>query len=189
MSTEVTETIRGPFFVDVETGESFDVQDHPQENGALAYLVNNVETGEPEVNDDTPRIHRKVPFKIPREVRENYAPAKKISEDCMDIESVLEGDSFGQINPICLFLPAIIYCKWCIAILLVMETILHVYSHRKNKILKDPSVYYQSPFHGISSQFCALCQSETCMNRVGKMQQARMHRFLRQCNYMKRVVT
>lgn len=64
MSTEVKGTMKGPFFVDEETGESFDVQDHPQENGALASLVNNVETGEPEVNDDTQRIRRKVPFKV-----------------------------------------------------------------------------------------------------------------------------
>ncbi|KOC61532.1 hypothetical protein WH47_05136 [Habropoda laboriosa] len=70
-----------------------------------------------------------------------------------------------------------------------LEVSLHVWAHHKNKALKNANVYFRSPFHAISSEFCALCQNETCMNRVGKMQQIRMHKFLRQCNYMKRVVT
>lgn len=109
--------------------------------------------------------------------------------DNMEMEPVPIGSSFGQVNPICLFLPAIIYSRWFLALLMMFEVILHVWAHRKNKSLKNASVYFRSPFHAISSEFCALCQNEMCMDRVGKLQQKRMHKFFRQCNYMKRIVT
>lgn len=130
----------------------------------------------------------------------------------MELEPVPAGASFGQINPVCLFLPAIIYFRWFLVLLMLFEVllkfwkffneiiqiwcyiiifkvILHVWAHHKNKTLKNANVYFRSPFHDISAEFCALCQNETCMNRVRKMHQIRMHKFLRQCNYMKRVVT
>lgn len=107
----------------------------------------------------------------------------------MDLDPVPVGASFGQVNPVCLFFLAVLCFRWFLPILMFFEMSLHIWAHHKNKTLKNTNVYFRSPFHGISSEFCALCQNETCMNRVGKMQQIRMHKFLRQCNYMKRVVT
>lgn len=107
----------------------------------------------------------------------------------MDLEPVPPGATFGQVNPVCLFFLAVLCFCWFLPVLMFLEMSLHIWAHHKNKTLKDANVYFRSPFHGISSEFCALCQNETCMNRVGKMQQIRMHKFLRQCNYMKRVVT
>ncbi|KAK2588154.1 hypothetical protein KPH14_004204 [Odynerus spinipes] len=183
-------------FIDEETGESLmqpfldnlEIQDS---NNA----VNNVETGEPEVNiiRTGARRSRKVPFQIPKEVKDDMMSKKSGSKRCdniMEMEPVPVGTSFGQVNPICLFLPAIIYSRWFLAFLMIFEVILHVWAHRKNKTLRNASEYYfRSPFHAISSEFCALCQNETCMNRVEKMQQIRLHKFLRQYNYMKRIVT
>ncbi|XP_043468511.1 uncharacterized protein LOC122502489 [Leptopilina heterotoma] len=181
MTREAALAMRRSIFIDEETGECFDINDDH------LHVSNNVETGEPETNVDFRRIRRKVPFQIPKDIQKSIS--KKKYDKFKDIDSIPDGETFCRINPVCLFLPAIIYFRWFVAVLFLMEVILHVYSHRKNKSLKDSNVYYQSPFHGISSEFCALCQSETCMNRVDKMQQARMHRFLKQCNYMKRVVT
>lgn len=105
------------------------------------------------------------------------------------MEPVPVGACFGQTNPIFLFLPAIIYSRWFLALLMVFEAAFHMWAHHKNKRLRNSSVYFRSPFHSISSEFCALCQNETCMDRVGKIQQARMNRFLlKHCNYVKRVV-
>lgn len=151
--------------------------------------MNDAETGEPEVDiaDHTiVRSHlRRAPFQIPKEIKEKSSNKRRLIE----IEPVPAGASFGQINPICLFLPAIIYFRWFPALLMIFEVVLHMWAHHKNKSLKNASVYFRSPFHDISAEFCALCQNETCMNRVGKMHQIRMNKFLRQCNYMKRVVT
>lgn len=92
-------------------------------------------------------------------------------------------------NPIFLFLPAIIYFRWFAASLMLFEVIFHGWTHHKNKSLKNSDVYYRSPFYGITAEFCALCQDETRMDKVGKMQKIRLHKFLRHCNYMKRAVT
>ncbi|XP_020280220.1 uncharacterized protein LOC109852965 isoform X3 [Pseudomyrmex gracilis] len=179
-------------FIDEETGEDliYPLDDYVIRRGSIeSTTINNAETGEPEVNladCSTVKSHiRKVPFQIPQKIKETFS--KKRHQ--METEPVPAGASFGQINPICLFLPAIIYSRWFFAMLMMFEVILHVWAHRKNKSLKNANVYFRSPFHDISAEFCALCQNETCMNRVGKMHQIWMHKFLRQCNYMKRVVT
>lgn len=179
--------------IDEETGESLVQPLYEYEARRYGKPVNNVETGEPEVNVESGTVKsRRVPFQIPKEVKQSLSKKEKLmkkSKGLMDVEPVPVGASFGQINPICLFLPAIIYFRWFLMLLMLFEVALHVWAHHKNKALKNASVYFRSPFHAISAEFCALCQNETCMNRVGKMQQMRMHKFLRQCNYMKRVVT
>ncbi|XP_074100705.1 uncharacterized protein LOC141528520 isoform X2 [Cotesia typhae] len=127
---------------------------------------------------------------IPREIKEELLSKqeKNLSDKRLkDLLPLREGTAFGEINPVFLFLPAIIYFKWFAISLMIFEVIFHGWSHHKNKSLKD--VYYRSPFHGITSEYCALCQFETCMIRVEKMQQIRMHKFLYDCNYMKRAVT
>ncbi|XP_011636133.1 uncharacterized protein LOC105426549 [Pogonomyrmex barbatus] len=178
-------------YIDEETGEDliYPFYDYDICHSTDSTMINDAETGEPEVhlvNHTTVMGHlRKVPFQIPKEVKEKTL--KKRYQ--MELEPVPAGASFGQINPVCLFLPAIIYFRWFLALLMIFEVILHVWAHHKNKTLKNTNVYFRSPFHDISAEFCALCQNETCMNRVGKMHQIRMHKFLRQCNYMKRVVT
>lgn len=176
-------------YIDEETGEDMihPFVDCNIRHSIESMTINDAETGEPEVNhtDNTIRGHRRVPFQIPKEIKEKSLKKRHLTE----LEPVPVGASFGQINPICLFLPAIIYFRWFLALLMLFEVILHMWAHHKNKALKDASVYFRSPFHDISAEFCALCQNETCMNRVGKLHQIRMHKFLRQCNYMKRVVT
>ncbi|KAK1118631.1 hypothetical protein K0M31_014936 [Melipona bicolor] len=181
-------------YVDEETGESIGLPDSDCEIRQLVSSINNVETGEPEINVvgiETIKS-RRTRFQIPKEVKETLSikdGSLRKSENLMDLEPVPVGASFGQVNPICLFFLAVLCFRWFLPILMFFEMSLHVWAHHKNKTLKDANVYFRSPFHGISSEFCALCQNETCMNRVGKMQQIRMHKFLRQCNYMKRVVT
>ncbi|XP_036151250.1 uncharacterized protein LOC105831841 isoform X2 [Monomorium pharaonis] len=177
-------------YVDRETGEDLihSLYDCDICRSIESATVNDAETGEPEINladHATIGCHlRRVPFQIPKEVKE-----KTLKKRYLELEPVPTGASFGQINPVCLFLPAIIYFRWFLALLMLLEVILHMWAHHKNKTLKNANVYFRSPFHDISAEFCALCQNETCMNRVGKMHQVRMHKFLRQCNYMKRVVT
>lgn len=185
----VQQTVRmEQVFIDEETGESLV---HPfLEYDAWRYgnSVNNAETGEPEVNVEPGNGRtRRIPFQIPKEVKQRGLSRKerllKKQENLMGLEPM------PWVNPICLFLPAVVYFRWFLVLFMLLEIALHVWAHHKNKMLRNSSIYFRSPFHVISSEFCALCQNETCMNRIGKIQQMRMHKFLRHCNYMKRVVT
>lgn len=54
---------------------------------------------------------------IPQKIKEKFS--KKRNQ--MEVEPVPAGASFGQINPICLFLPAIIYSRWFFAMLMMFE--------------------------------------------------------------------
>ncbi|XP_076248633.1 uncharacterized protein LOC143188315 [Calliopsis andreniformis] len=181
-------------FIDEETGESISLPVSNYEIRWLDYSVNNAETGEPEISlvgSDTSRS-RRMRFQIPKEVKETLSTKESFSKrhrNLMELEPVPIVSPFDQLRPICILLLAIVCFRWLIPVLMLFEISLHAWAHHKNKTLKNASVYFRSPFHPISSEFCALCQNETCMNRVGKMQQIRMHKFLRQCNYMKRVVT
>ncbi|XP_058797091.1 uncharacterized protein LOC131667602 isoform X1 [Phymastichus coffea] len=163
--------------IDRETGEE------------LEYEMSNAETGEPEPHYQSP--NRKKPFKIPIQETENQSIVNSSREKKIwpEFEPVPTGVSFGETKPICLLLPAIVYCRWLLGVLALIEWLLHVYAHRKNKCLSNENAFFfRSPFHAITSQFCAVCQNETCMNVVGKIQQNRMHKFFKQCHYIKRVV-
>nr|XP_031828346.1 uncharacterized protein LOC116425161 isoform X2 [Nomia melanderi] len=182
-------------YVDEETGESISVPVSEYEilrHNVVA--VNNAETGEPEINmvgTQTTKC-RRIRFQIPKEVKETLSVKDgsiRKKENLINFEPVPVGTCFGQIHPICLFLLAAVSFRWFLPVLALLEVALHVWAHHKNKALKNASVYFRSPFHAISSEFCGICQNETCMDRVGKMQQARLHKFLQQCNYMKRIVT
>ncbi|EFN66925.1 hypothetical protein EAG_02430, partial [Camponotus floridanus] len=91
-------------YIDEETGEDMihpfvDCNIH---HSIDSMAINDAETGEPEVNhmDNTVRGHRRVPFQIPKEVKEKSTKKRHLTE----VEPVPAGASFGQINPICLFL-------------------------------------------------------------------------------------
>lgn len=181
-------------YVDEETGEIISLPVTEYEARPHVVAVNNAETGEPEMNlmgTNTVKS-RRIRFQIPKEVKETLSVkdnSKKTSENLIESEPVPVGTCFSQIHPICLFLLGIVCFRWFLTVIMVLEVAFHVWAHRKNKSLKNANVYFRSPFHAISSEFCAICQNETCMDRVGKMQQIRMQRFLRQCDYMKRIVT
>lgn len=42
-------------------------------------------------------------------------------------------------------------------ILMITEITLHVWSHSKNTKNANPKIYYRSPLHALTSQFCSLC--------------------------------
>lgn len=42
-------------------------------------------------------------------------------------------------------------------ILMVTEITLHVWSHSRNSRNANPKIYYRSPLHALTSQFCSLC--------------------------------
>ncbi|XP_058797093.1 uncharacterized protein LOC131667602 isoform X3 [Phymastichus coffea] len=103
--------------IDRETGEE------------LEYEMSNAETGEPEPHYQSP--NRKKPFKIPIQETENQSIVNSSREKKIwpEFEPVPTGVSFGETKPICLLLPAIVYCRWLLGVLALIEWLLHVYAH------------------------------------------------------------
>ncbi|XP_012266239.2 uncharacterized protein LOC105691966 [Athalia rosae] len=189
-------------FVDEETGERLEPAALRGCKSVLNFTDpenNNLETGEPEEAEENHPSRRRVPFQIPRALQKQHEQdddlrlsdgGKRHPENAPKSRRFpISVEPFGQTSPIMLLIPIIFYFRWVIVVLMCLECFLHIWAHHKNKYLKDADVYFRSPFHSISSEFCALCQSKTCMDRIGKMQAIRADKFLRQCNYMKRVVT
>lgn len=42
--------------------------------------------------------------------------------------------------------------------ILVLELFLHFWAHKKNKKNKDPEIFFRSPLHSLTSQFCSICR-------------------------------
>lgn len=59
------------------------------------------------------------------------------------------------------------------AIIMVLEILIHIWAHHKNKRNTNPSIYYRSPLHIITSQFCGICRNEFEMEQVSKLQDRR----------------
>lgn len=58
-------------------------------------------------------------------------------------------------------------------VLLFCELVLHIWAHRMNYRNKDSMIFFRSPLHLITSQFCAHCTSEVRMMKLGKIQDKR----------------
>uniref|UniRef100_A0A182K9B2 Uncharacterized protein n=1 Tax=Anopheles christyi TaxID=43041 RepID=A0A182K9B2_9DIPT len=65
-----------------------------------------------------------------------------------------------------------------------VEVMLHMWAHRKNSTNGNPDVYYRSPMHVVTRQFCEICRHERLMGRVGKLQDVRMKQMQ---NYFRKV--
>lgn len=46
----------------------------------------------------------------------------------------------------------------------IIEVFLHFWSHQKNGLNTDNRIYYRSPLHIITSQFCIRCRNESDSN-------------------------
>lgn len=66
-------------------------------------------------------------------------------------------------NPRLLFLiPTLFFWSFALWTLLAMlELILHMMSHHKNALTMQKDLYFRSPLHVLSSQFCAICRNES----------------------------
>lgn len=55
----------------------------------------------------------------------------------------------------------------------MLEVALHLWSHKNNQRNTNKMIYYRSPLHVITSQFCAVCRQEREMEQVSKLQDRR----------------
>lgn len=58
-------------------------------------------------------------------------------------------------------------------IFIISEIFLHVWAHKKNSKNSNPNIYYRSPLHILTSQFCGKCRSQTEYENINKMHRLR----------------
>lgn len=65
-------------------------------------------------------------------------------------------------------------CTRIVAVLASMlEILVHAWAHRKNAQNSNPNIYYRSPMHIMTSQFCPVCRNDAYMKEVIKLQDQR----------------
>lgn len=157
----------GEIYQDIETGEK-----------QLAKV--NTETGETEINNRPPQERSSKKFKIPNQQKSTKksetpkppSPANKTSDTVQVVLFLLP--------TVLLFFPVLA------ALISIVEITLHVWAHKKNKVLRDTNFYYQSPLHICVREFCGACREEMSGNKISKIQDMRNNKFTK---YVQRVVT
>lgn len=71
-------------------------------------------------------------------------------------------------------IPSLFLCfRLCAPLIGIIEIALHVWAHKKNSKNTDENVYYRSPLHIVTSQFCAVCRNKSQMDQVSRLQEKR----------------
>lgn len=157
--------------MDIETGE-ITVQDNETGEWMSQLPSYDSETGEPENLNFTFRSK----FRIQTHNCTKNATKKLVTRDMSPILLVM--------------LPTLFISPGLATIAIaLLEVVIHMWAHRKNKTLVDKGIYYRSPMHVVASEFCARCRDQRTMDKIGKIQDKRAHRFKCHYEYVKRVVT
>lgn len=155
------------FRMDSETGEENYIDSETGE--LLSPYQLNLETGEEETSYRSSWQHRvRRTFKIPSSTPTIAPVTPKVRNQKAPMQS-------GSVSPALMFLlpTAFFFNPFIAALLFVIEMSLHTWAHKKNRRLRDPTVFYQSPMHIIVSEFCAACLDEQTSNKINKIQEQR----------------
>ncbi|XP_055604373.1 uncharacterized protein LOC129752623 [Uranotaenia lowii] len=177
----------GSQFFDKETGES---NPHPsalelrRERAKFyipkQYLRNGTE--ESGWNKSYQQHHRPKYQRCVSKLNSSYPLASREKMMHMKEEIIL---GYNKTSYLLLLIPPLfIFPKLAIILILFTEVALHKWAHRKNARNQNPNIYYRTPLHIVSSQFCGLCRHERQMDRIVRMQDKRMKQMQ---NYFRRV--
>lgn len=165
--------------MDRETGEN----SPDQETGEMPATARiNLETGEMEINCNCPtRSH----FRIPKEesqTKHEYWVAKGRQNYLTKKQT--------DMSPALLLLIPVFFMPAVGIVISILEILIHMWAHKKNKKLQNTNRFYQSPFHIFVCEFCHLCIDENSKNKITKLQDKRNNKFTKygiEC--VRRVVT
>ncbi|GAB0093210.1 uncharacterized protein DMENIID0001_082860 [Sergentomyia squamirostris] len=179
-------------------------------------FVKDLETGEIETHvlPETPDLFdqetgelnaiafRKTKFNIPKSYLQHYEEPGREGKGSNDVYTLTNKDKvmhlkeeiilgYNKTSHRMFLIPSLfLFFKLTAIFLFTVETLLHIWAHRRNSRNMNPCIYYRSPLHVISSQFCAICRSESSMKRVKKIQDERMRiRRLHQFDFVTRTLT
>ncbi|XP_055840838.1 uncharacterized protein LOC129908403 [Episyrphus balteatus] len=173
---------------DVETGEVeyiFAERDPPAQRQSIEV---DAETGEPECSKITVRYLKRKSFQIPKQYLKTppededfdgpscskkiaaYNPFDKeafIRMECVNKDIVLGFTKSSYL----LFLVPSVFCftKMTAVFILVCESVLHYLAHYKNRNNSNSNIFYRSPLHLLTSQFCRECCAENEMDSIRKL--------------------
>ncbi|XP_028161132.1 uncharacterized protein LOC114353360 [Ostrinia furnacalis] len=155
------------FCCDDETGE------------IMTYMVND-ETGEPFVENDSPvhsgsrRIQQRAETVKNAKFPKGYITKTKKFQSLK--ERIIAGSNIFSHR--LLLLPTLtVFPAYVCTFIVMLEVYLHLCCHKHNKHLKDPNLYYRSPFHMITSTFCGVCRDCDTASRIGQLQDQRRSRY------------
>ncbi|XP_055700963.1 uncharacterized protein LOC129800531 isoform X2 [Phlebotomus papatasi] len=142
---------------------------------------------------------RKTKFNIPKSYLQTFEDDSKDGNDVYTLsnkdrvmhlkEEIILG--YNKTSHRMFLIPSLfLFFKLTAIFIITVETLLHIWAHRRNSRNKNPCIYYRSPLHVVSSQFCAICRSESSMKRVKKIQDERTRiRRLHQLDFVTRTLT
>ncbi|XP_045531124.1 uncharacterized protein LOC123718553 [Pieris brassicae] len=149
------------FRCDDETGE------------IITYQVNE-ETGEPS------NIHKSFPINSGRELKcsrkhikfpRGYMSKTKKFQTLK--EKILSGSNTVSHRMLLSIPTLMIFPSLVCVMLVILEIFLHIGCHRKNVMLKDSNLFYQSPFHVVTSIFCGVCRDSNTALKITALQDKR----------------
>lgn len=71
---------------------------------------------------------------------------------------------YNKSNYRMLLLPTLFFFNvYAAVIVMILEIFFHFWAHFKNGVNMNKDIYYRSPLHVMTSQFCARCRSESEM--------------------------
>uniref|UniRef100_A0A1L8DA82 Putative conserved plasma membrane protein n=1 Tax=Nyssomyia neivai TaxID=330878 RepID=A0A1L8DA82_9DIPT len=140
---------------------------------------------------------RKTKFNIPRACLQQYDdPARNDVYTLTNKERVIHLKEeiilgYNKTSHRMFLIPSLFFFFKLTAIFIIfIETLLHIWAHRRNARNTNPGIYFRSPMHVVSSQFCAICRSESSMKRVKMIQDERIRiRRLHQFDFVTRTLT
>lgn len=174
---------------DVETGEVEYIFAEREPSVQRRRVEVDAETGEPECSKITVRYIKRKSFQIPKQYLKSppedddydgpscskrmapYNPFDKEAfirqMDCVNKDIVLGFTKSSYL----LFLVPSVFCftKLTAVIILAFESVLHYLSHYKNRHNTDMNIFYRSPLHLLTSQFCRECVAENEMISISKL--------------------
>ena len=151
----------------------------------------NVETGEVEMNRIQPRYCTRKCFKLPTNHMKKYKRVH-IQSHYMTKKVIPANFPINSIIALLLLSIILLLAPTLSLPLSLVETMLHFWSHKKNKKLEQlnqNTVYYESPLHVITSEFCGYCQFENATHTIGRLQDKKNKRFIKDSiEYVRNVV-
>lgn len=109
-----------------------------------------------------------------RIIQSDYLPMSSLMLFFSSAQEIIFGCNQTSHRLFLILIPSLAIFTRISAILTVLiEICLHLWAHKKNQRNTNETIYYRSPLHVITSQFCAVCRQEREMEQVSKLQDRR----------------
>ncbi|XP_063701717.1 uncharacterized protein LOC134831825 [Culicoides brevitarsis] len=87
------------------------------------------------------------------------------------------------------FIPSLfMFPQLSAAILIVTEILLHIWAHRRNSKNTNDCIYYRSPLHALTSQFCGRCRQTMIQETVSELHDKRLRKYKSLWRYVSRSI-